>query len=57
MQGIVLNVPAKKYVQALLDEGVIVVTAGEKVIRLLPPIAITKEHVDEFIAKLRKVLA
>ncbi len=30
MQGIVLNVPAKKYVQALLDEGVIVVTAGEK---------------------------
>ncbi len=34
---------AKKYVQkALLDEGVIVVTAGEKVIRLLPPLAITK---------------
>ena len=57
MQGIVLNVPAKKYVQALLDEGVIVVTAGEKVIRLLPPLVITKEHVDEFITKLRKVLA
>ena len=56
MQGIVLNVPAKKYVQALLDEGVIVVTAGEKVIRLLPPLVITKEHVDEFITKLRKVL-
>lgn len=55
MQGIVLTVPAKNYVKALLDEGVIVVTAGEKVIRLLPPLIITKEHVDEFITKIRKV--
>lgn len=56
MQGIVLTVPAKNYVKALLDEGVIVVTAGEKVIRILPPLIITKENVDEFISKLRKVL-
>lgn len=55
MQGLVLKVPSKPYVKALLEEGVIVVTAGENVIRMLPPLIIEEEHVDEFIFKLKHV--
>lgn len=56
MQGLVLNVEVKPVVKALLDEGVIVVTAGTNVLRMLPPFIIEEKHVDEFIEKLKKVL-
>ncbi len=56
MQGLVLKQEAKPYVSALLDLGVIVVTAGTNVIRMLPPFIIEEKHVDEFIEKLRIVL-
>lgn len=56
MQGLVLKQEAKPYVKALLDEGVIVVSAGVNVIRMLPPFIIEEKHVDEFIEKLKKVL-
>lgn len=56
MQGLVLNQEAKPIVKALLDEGVIVITAGENVIRMLPPFIIQEEHVDEFIEKLKNIL-
>lgn len=56
MQGLVLKTEAKSYVKQLLDDGVIVVTAGNNVIRMLPPFIINEEHVDEFIGKLKKVL-
>jgi len=56
MQGLVLNQEAKSVVKALLNDGVIVVTAGSNVIRMLPPLIITPQHVDEFIEKLKKIL-
>ena len=56
MQGLVLKTEAKPVVKELLNEGVIVVTAGSNVIRMLPPLIIEKEHIDELITKLRKVL-
>ena len=56
MQGLVLKTEAKPVVKELLNEGVIVVTAGSNVVRMLPPLIIEKEHVDEFMTKLRKVL-
>lgn len=56
MQGLVLKTEAKPIVKELLNEGVIVVTAGSNVIRMLPPLIIEKEHVDELMTKLRKVL-
>ena len=52
----VLNQEAKSVVKALLNDGVIVVTAGSNVIRMLPPLIITPQHVDEFIEKLKKIL-
>lgn len=56
MQGLVLKTEAKPIVKELLNEGVIVVTAGSNVVRMLPPLIIEKEHVDELMTKLRKVL-
>ncbi len=56
MQGLVIKGSAKPIVKGLLDEGVIVVTAGENVVRMLPPFIIDEANVDEFIEKLKKVL-
>lgn len=56
MQGLVLKQEAKPVVKALLDDGVIVVTAGTNVIRMLPPFIIEKQHIDEFIGKLKNIL-
>lgn len=56
MQGLVFKQSVKDIVKALLDDGVIVVTAGENVMRMLPPFVINEADVDEFIKKLRKNL-
>lgn len=56
MQGLVLYQDVKPVVKALLDEGVIVVTAGTDVVRMLPPLIIQKEHIDEYIGKLKNIL-
>ena len=57
MRGLELNEPAGPYIQKALGEGLILMGAGMNVIRFVPPLIITKEHVDEMIAILKKVLA
>ena len=57
MQGLVLTIPVKEVVtKALLDEHLIVLSAGSDVLRLLPPLVITEQDVDEFKKKIEKVL-
>lgn len=56
MQGIVCEKPVGKIAAKALEEGLIIITAGTNVIRLVPPLIIEKKHVDEMIAKLEKVL-
>jgi len=57
MQGLVVkDVKPVEIVKAALKEGVILLTAGSDVVRMLPPLVITKEHIDEMETKLRKVL-
>lgn len=56
MQGLVMDVPVGEVVKGCLGEGLIVITAGSDVLRLVPPLVIEREHVDEMIQKLRKVL-
>lgn len=56
MQGLIVDVPSGELDRALLDEGLIVVTAGPDVIRMLPPLIITKENIDEAMRIFRKVL-
>jgi acetylornithine/succinyldiaminopimelate/putrescine aminotransferase len=56
MLGIELKEKAGPYVQKLMEKGVIVLLAGATVIRLLPPLVITKEEIDKVVAALRDVL-
>lgn len=57
MQGLVLTIPVKEVVtKALLEQHLVVLSAGSDVLRLLPPLVITKKDVDEFMEKIQKVL-
>ena len=56
IQGIRLKKPVGETVQAAIKEGLLVISARSDVIRLVPPLVIEKEHVDEMIGKLKKVL-
>ena len=57
MWGIELNTPAAPYVAAALERGLLVAMAGERVLRLLPPLVITTDELDEGLAILSEVLA
>lgn len=58
MIGIDLDVPHKEVRQPLIfQEHCFTGCAGQNILRLLPPLCLTKTEVDEFIEKLKKVLA
>ena len=56
MIGIELKEKAGQYVQELMDKGVIVLLAGVTVIRLLPPLVISREEIDTVVKALKEVL-
>lgn len=56
MIGIELKEKAGPYVQRLAEQGVIVLLAGSNVIRLLPPLVITREEIDIALSALKEVL-
>lgn len=56
MIGIELKKKAGRYLQALMDEGVLCLPAGALVIRLLPPLVITEDEIDRVVTALEKVL-
>ncbi len=58
MQGLIVKEGIKPgdIVNKALENGLIVITAGSNVIRMVPPLVITAEHVDEMIEKLQKCL-
>jgi acetylornithine/LysW-gamma-L-lysine aminotransferase len=56
MIGIELKEKAGQYIQALMEQGVIALLAGATVIRLLPPLVITKEEIDTVVNVLKSVL-
>lgn len=56
MQGLVLEKPVGDVVKKGLSEGLIAISAGGNVLRLVPPLVITNAHVDEMIEKLKKAL-
>ena len=49
MQGLVFNKPVGPVITKALDKGLILINAGTEIIRFVPPLVITKEHVDEMI--------
>ena len=49
--------PVNEIVLKSLEEGLLVITAGSNVLRLVPPLVITEAHVDEMLEKLEKAFA
>ncbi len=56
MLGIGWGEDVASYVTALDEAGLLTVAAGPKVIRLLPPLTVSNEEIDEAVAILKSVL-
>jgi len=54
--GIELNVDARKYCEALKEEGVLCKETHGKIIRIAPPLVILKDEIDWAVEKIGKVL-
>ena len=56
MQGLVCKLPVGQVSAKALEQGLIIITAGADVIRMVPPLVIEKKHVDEMVQKLEEAL-
>ena len=57
MIGIELKEKVTPCLKALVDEGILALSAGSTVVRLLPPLVITRAQIDAVVASLHKVLS
>jgi predicted acetylornithine/succinylornithine family transaminase len=57
MAGLVLKCNASELLPGLKEKGLIALSAGEKVLRLLPPLIVSKEEIDTAIKIIDQVLA
>lgn len=56
MRGVVINGSASTVREAAHNEGLLIATAGDDVLRLVPPLILTRAQVDEAIDKLSRAL-
>lgn len=56
MQGLVLDRPVGGIITEAMERGLVLINAGTSIIRFVPPLVITQEHVDEMISILKKCL-
>ena len=56
MWGIELKIKVRDILEELIEKGVVALSAGENVLRLLPPLIIEKEEIDYGLSKIREVL-
>lgn len=56
MQGLVLDRPVGGIITEAMERGLVLINAGTSIIRFVPPLVITEEHVDEMISILKKSL-
>lgn len=57
IQGLEFSIPAAPLVErALLEEQLVIISAGTNVIRMVPPLIVTKEQVDTMIKKMKTIL-
>ncbi len=54
MQGIELKMPPRELISKCIENGLMVVGAGENVVRFVPPLIITKKQMDECCLLLEK---
>lgn len=57
MQGLVVTgCPVGEIVSKAIEQGLLVISAGGNVLRMVPPLILEKEHIDEMVEKLEKSL-
>ena len=56
MQGLKFNGPVQEVIRKAQEKGLILINAGTDVIRFVPPLIITRQHVDEMITVLEQCL-
>lgn len=56
MQGIELSVPIVNIINLCMDKGLLLVGAGAKVIRFVPPLLVNKAEIDEAVSIFEKAL-
>ncbi|MFB5197224.1 acetylornithine transaminase [Neobacillus sp. KR4-4] len=54
LKGIVVESNALEIVQKALENNLLILTAGPNVVRILPPLTVTSEEINEFIKALEK---
>ena len=57
MQGLVTTIKPGTVCSKALENGLVIISAGSDVLRLVPPLVIEKSHVDELILKLEKTFS
>jgi len=57
MVGVEFDAPVKPIINACIEKGLLVVAAGECVIRLLPPLTVTAEEIGQAVSILAQVLS
>ena len=55
--GVELDVPAAPIIAAAREKGLLIINAGENVLRIAPPLIVTGENVDEAVAILGECLS
>ncbi|MBR3638465.1 MAG: aminotransferase class III-fold pyridoxal phosphate-dependent enzyme, partial [Lachnospiraceae bacterium] len=56
MQGLEFSVEVAPVINKALKEGLVLINAGTKIIRFLPPLIIEKSDVDDMIGILKNAL-
>ncbi|MEY3989788.1 MAG: hypothetical protein RI985_869 [Chloroflexota bacterium] len=56
MRGIRMTIPVNTVREKAHDEHLLIATAGDDVVRLVPPLIMERHHVDEMIGKLEKAI-
>lgn len=57
IQGLEFSIPVAPIAEkAILEEKLIIISAGTNVIRLIPPLVIEKEHIDDMLVKMESLL-
>ena len=57
MQGLVITKPIKEINDRAIEEGLLIIQAQGNVIRFVPPLIVEKEHIDQMVEKMRRILA
>lgn len=57
MQGLEFDRPVKEIIRKSMNAGLITFSAGERIIRFVPPLVIKREHIDEMMEILESVIA